>query len=229
MVTITTCGQHGDERKCIITPRGEHLSLDPVRCRQHGEGPWCRELGQGEHQPVRPVLQAVLEEVNRRIPRYPRGQQLAIRHYGQHGEHNALEVVLGGNDPERERARTDRAIRHVLREWFPRTLELHGETETASRARQAASAGDMEFLMNIWKDTQDTPAISAVMAAFNIAGGDRLRSSPQGPRQASRRDFVGREIGNMAEAMLEAHQAAGLELDLREELRGLLCVMMGES
>ena len=61
MNTITICNQHGPTRKCIITPRGEHLSLEPVRCREHGAGPWCREMGKGEHLPIRPVLEAVLK------------------------------------------------------------------------------------------------------------------------------------------------------------------------
>ena len=74
---MTIYSQHGPARKCIITPRGEYLSLEPVRCREHGAGPWCRKMGKGEHLPIRPVLEAVLEEVNRQLPRFPQGHRLA--------------------------------------------------------------------------------------------------------------------------------------------------------
>ncbi len=46
MNTTTIHSQHGPAVKCIITPRREYLSLEPVRCREHGAGPgagkWAR-------------------------------------------------------------------------------------------------------------------------------------------------------------------------------------------
>ena len=74
---MTIYSQHGPARKCIITPRGEYLSLEPVRCRERGASPWCRKMGKGEHLPIRPVLEAVLEEVNRQLPRFPQSHRLA--------------------------------------------------------------------------------------------------------------------------------------------------------
>ena len=144
MNTMTIYSQNGPARKCIITPREEYLSLEPVRCREHGAGPWCQKMGKGEHLPIRPVLEAVLEEVNRQLPRFPQGHRLAIRRFGYPEDHpgdpDALEVSLGGNDPRREGKRAGRMVQHVLREWFPRTLDLHGQVEMAGRARRAAEA-----------------------------------------------------------------------------------------
>ena len=158
MNTTTIHSQHGPAGKCIITPRGEYLSLEPVRCRDHGAGPWCRKMGKGEHLPIRPVLEAVLEEVNRQLPRFPQGQRLAIRRFGypedDPGDPDALEVSLGGNDPRREGKRAGRMIQHVLREWFPRTLDLHGEAGLAGRARLAAESGDRTFFQHAWKEVR---------------------------------------------------------------------------
>ena len=229
MITITGCNQHGSTRKCVITESGEHLSLDPVPCRKHGEGPWCREIGEGRHEPVRPLLQSILEEVNRRIPRYPRGQRLTIQRYGypedQPGEWDALEISLGGNDPERERERTNRAVRHILSEWLPKTMELYGEKDLAQQAQRATETGGQRFFLDIWKHAGN--ATDAALAASHIYGGDRWIVSPQGGQQASRRDFIGKEIGMMAETMLQAHQEAKLELDLKQQLRKLLEAAVG--
>ena len=30
-------------------------------------------MGKGEHLPIRPILEAILEEVNRQLPRFPQG------------------------------------------------------------------------------------------------------------------------------------------------------------
>ena len=234
MTTITSCNQHGPTRKCIITPRGEHLSMEPVRCREHGAGPWCRKMGKGEHLPIRPVLEAVLEEVNRQLPRFPKGQQLAIRRFGypedDPGDPDALEVSLGGNDPRREGKRAGRMVQHVLREWFPRTLDIHGEAWLAVRARLAAESGDRTFFHHAWKETTVTGATDAALAACNIAYADHEQVGDQVDRQidqspgrhARQQDFIGREIGRMAEEMLKVHREAGLELDLKSELRRLL-------
>jgi hypothetical protein len=224
--TMTIYSQHGPARKCIITPRGEYLSLEPVRCREHGAGPWCRKMGKGEHLPIRPVLEAVLEEVNRQLPRFPQGHRLAIRRFGYPEDHpgdpDALEVSLGGNDPRREGKRAGRMVQHVLREWFPRTLDLHGQVELAGRARRAAEADDRTFFQHAWKETTVTGATDAALAACNIAYTDREHVDQHPGRHARQQDFIGREIGRMAEEMLKVHREAGLELDLKSELRRLL-------
>ena len=232
MNTITICNQHGPIRKCIITPRGEHLSLEPVRCREHGAGPWCREMGKGEHLPIRPILEAILEEVNRQLPRFPHGHRLAIRRFGYPEDHpgdpDALEVSLGGNDPRREGKRAGRMVQHVLREWFPRTLDLYRQVELAGRARQAAEADDRTFFKHAWKETTVTGATDAALAACNIANTDREQVDQQVDqhpgRHARQQDFIGQEISRMAEEMLKVHRKAGLELDMKSELQRLLKV-----
>ena len=226
MNTMTIYSQNGPARKCIITPREEYLSLEPVRCRKHGAGPWCQKMGKGEHLPIRPVLEAVLEEVNRQLPRFPQGHRLAIRRFGYPEDHpgdpDALEVSLGGNDPRREGKRAGRMVQHVLREWFPRTLDLHGQVEMAGRARRAAEADDQTFFQHAWKETTVTGATDAALAACNIAYTDREHVDQHPGRHARQQDFIGREIGRMAEEMLKVHREAGLELDLKSELRRLL-------
>ena len=239
MNTTTIHSQHGPAGKYIITPRGEYLSLEPVRCREHGAGPWCRKMGKGEHLPIRPVLEAVLEEVNSHLPRFPQGHRLAIRRFGYPEDHpgdpDALEVSLGGNDPRREGERAGRMVQHVLREWFPRTLDIHGEAGLAGRARLAAESGDRTFFHHAWKETTVTGATDAALAACNIAYTDSDQQVDQQVdrqidqqidqhrgRHARQQDFIGREIGRMAEEMLKVHREAGLELDLKSELRMLL-------
>ena len=118
-------------------------------------------------------------------------------------------------------------VQHVLREWFPRTLDIHGEAWLAVRARLAAESGDRTFFHHAWKETTVTGATDAALAACNIAYADHEQVGDhqvdQHPgRHARQQDFIGREIGRMAEEMLKVHREAGLELDLKSELRRLL-------
>ena len=211
MNTITICNQHGPIRKCIITPRGEHLSLEPVRCREHGAGPGAGKWARG----ASPHTTNPGSHLGRGEPpaaRFPHGHRLAIRRFGYPEDHpgdpDALEVSLGGNDPRREGKRAGRMVQHVLREWFPRTLDLYGQVELAGRARQAAEADDRTFFKHAWKETTVTGATDAALAACNIANTDREQVDQQVDqhpgRHARQQDFIGQEIGRMAEEMLKS-------------------------
>ena len=88
------------------------------------------------------------------------------------------------------------------------------------------SQDDRTFFQHAWKETTVTGATDAALAACNIAYADREQVDQQVDqhpgRHARGQDFIGREIGRMAEEMLKVHREAGLELDLKSELRRLL-------
>ena len=186
-----------------------------VRCRQHGQGPWCHDMGHQGHVPIRPVLEAIREEVQRRMPRN-------LREPGGPGENC-------GEDEELEVRRARAAAMHLLRDWMPRVLALQGPRELAELVNRQpwewnnAAGRSIEVsrksneLKAHWLARE--MCLKASVAAVTADSGMR-RGVPG--RRASQRDFIGREIGDAAQALLEAHEEAGLRLDLKRELEILL-------
>lgn len=170
-----------------------------VECAEHGRSGWCLVWGREGHRPIRPVLEALAGEVNRHLP--PDGRVEMTDAAPGIGTGSVVEVV-----------------RTAVGDWFPRTLAALGLTEMARRAR----AGGYSGLGDLWREMPMGIAVQASIRAYMIAGAMRWTSSPLPGWQASRRDYIGREAGDLAGLMLEAHRMSGLTLDLRGEINALI-------
>ena len=103
-------------------------------------------------------------------------------------------------------------------------MELQGLAQTAERVRRAVQDNNQDYLLFFWRDVPEPPqAMTAALKAANIFFSNKTTPDREQTGQAaSSREFIGREIGELAEEFQEAHQLAGKELDLNEELQVLL-------
>ena len=196
---------------------------EPVRCQQHGNGPWCHDMGEHGHIPIRPIITAIREEVERRIPRRER--------------RTPPEPTPDGGEEELEIRRARAAVAHILRDWLPRTLALqasepHPLLQQAERIREKMdenpewneiSRTAREMMDETFLDETPPPALDICLKTFGLAvSAKRIREKQHEGWRASQRDFIGREIGEAADAMLEAYQKMQTPLDLARELENLL-------